>query len=82
MMEKNKWWKLSKGERKLNHIITVKKQFCNNICKGIEVGNTYEKTRNIFRKISKLRRKFQSHIGMLKDASEFKDEQRKMEVVY
>lgn len=69
-------------KRKLNYIITVKKQFCNKICKGIEVGNTYEKTRKIFRKISKLRRKLQTHIGMLKDASEFKDEQRKMEAVY
>lgn len=81
-MDKNKWWKLSRKERKLNYIIRVKKQYYNNICKGNEDGNTCEKTRNIFKKISKLRRRFQSHIGMLKDASEFKEDQRKMEVVY
>lgn len=47
-----------------------KKQYYNNFCKDIEVGNKHEEAWKVFQKISELRRKFQLRIGMLTDANE------------
>lgn len=41
-------------------IITDKSQYYNNICKDTEDVNKQRKTRRVFQKLSKIRRKFQT----------------------